>query len=90
MVARNLRAGQTPSEIVLVVTPDEARVLRDSGDPDPAYVRRFAWPLVDPANVGETRRDRLARIRQEARTLARDALDEVTAEAISRLTGQAL
>ncbi len=89
MAARILKANQTATETVLIVHLDTARVTRD-GDPDPTYVKRFAWPLVDPLNLAETRSDYIARIKQEARALARTALDDIGADAVTSLTGEML
>ncbi len=90
MTARILKASETATETVLVVHLDETRTVRESGDPDPAYVRRWTWPLVDPTKIGETRGERIARIKADARSRVPAELETITAETVSLLTGRAL
>ena len=87
MAARILKAEQTKTESVLVVHLDDRRTTGD-GEPDPAYVRRWTWPLKGPV---ETRRDYLGRIRQMARDLVERDLKALEDERdVESLTGQPL
>ena len=87
MTARILKAHQTETEAVLVVHLDDRR-MTDDGEPDPAYVRRWTWPLIVG---GVVQTDYLDRLQREARALVKAELAAMeSARGVDSLVGQLL